>query len=114
MFRNVFATLALLFVSVAPAAHAGEPAEKVVGAYYPGGSAHRYPVSRIPADRLTHLFYAFAQIEQGRCVAKGESANRFAELAALKRAHPRLRTVISIGGWTANGFSDAALTARSR
>ena len=30
-------------------------------------------------------------------------------LAKLKREHPHLRTLISIGGWEADGFSDAAL-----
>jgi len=114
VFRNLFATLALLLAGAVTAANAAGSPEKVIGAYYPGGSADRYPVARIPADRLTHLFYAFARIEGGRCVAKGDAANRFSELAALKRAHPKLRTLISIGGWTANGFSDAALTARSR
>jgi chitinase len=40
--------------------------------------------------------------------------------AAFRRAgrtqaqHPQLRTLISIGGWEAGGFSDAALSARSR
>ncbi|MGM3213394.1 glycosyl hydrolase family 18 protein, partial [Klebsiella pneumoniae] len=35
-------------------------------------------------------------------------------LAELKKAHPHLRTLISIGGWGAGGFSDAALTEGSR
>ncbi|WP_242107162.1 glycoside hydrolase family 18 protein [Luteimonas aquatica] len=99
--------------SVFGPAQAAEPA-RVVGAYYPGGSVDRYPVERIPADKVTHLFYAFAQIRDGRCVA-GEAADaHFAALAKLKREHPRLRTLISIGGWSAGGFSDAALTAKSR
>lgn len=115
MFRHVSIALAVLLASIVPViAHAGEPAEHVVGAYYPGGSSSRYPVSRIPAGRLTHLFYAFARIEKGRCVVNEQATEHFAALAALKRRHPHLRTVISIGGWTADGFSDAALTAGSR
>ena len=91
------------------------PAAKVIGAYFPGGAAARYPISRIPADRLTHLFYAFATIDEGRCVSPGaEAGAHFAALAELKRRHPGLRTLISIGGWNAGGFSDAASTARSR
>ncbi len=101
--------LALPIVSLAaPASNA------VIGAYYPGGSAERYPVASIPADTLTHLFYAFARIDDGKCVVDDGAAAHFKALAALKREHPQLHTMISIGGWNAGGFSDAALTAQSR
>jgi chitinase len=100
------------------AAHAANdirPVPKVIGAYFPGGAAARYPIAQIPADKLTHLFYAFATIDEGRCVSRNADADaHFAALAELKRRHPELRTLISIGGWNAGGFSDAASTARSR
>jgi chitinase len=32
----------------------------------------------------------------------------------IKRTHPHLRIVVSIGGWGAGGFSDAALTRHTR
>ena len=117
MFRQISASFAALLAGVVLAtASAAEPppAQKVIGAYYPGGSAERYPISRIPADKLTHLFYAFARIEKGRCVVKDDASGHFAALSKLKSKHPQLRTIISIGGWTADGFSDAALTAQSR
>ncbi|MGG6462680.1 glycoside hydrolase family 18 protein [Solilutibacter silvestris] len=87
---------------------------KVVAAYYSGGTVARYPVETLPADTLTHLFYAFAGIRDGQCSASPESGTHFAALAKLKREHPKLRTIISIGGWNAGGFSDAALTDASR
>lgn len=71
-------------------------------------------MSSIPAERLTHLFYAFSTIEDGRCTIGAEAPKNFAALAELKKAHPHLRTLISIGGWGAGGFSDAALTEGSR
>lgn len=115
MFRHSVAVLAVLIASLLPrAASAAESAPRVIGAYYPGGSAERYPVERIPADTLTHLFYAFATIEQGQCVVGSQAEAHFRALATLKRAHPKLHTLISIGGWNAGGFSDAALTADSR
>jgi chitinase len=99
----------------AHAIDASQPAAKVIAAYFPGGAAARYPIPQIPADKLTHLFYAFATIDDGRCVSPGVDASaHFAALAELKRSHPQLRTLISIGGWNAGGFSDAASTARSR
>jgi len=86
----------------------------VVGAYYAGWNSATYPVSQIPADTITHLFYAFATIKDGQCVVQPGAAADFTALAALKRQHPHLRTSISIGGWGAGGFSDAALTHASR
>jgi len=111
MLRSALPTLAILLASTLVAA---APAPPVIGAYYPGDSAARYPVAHIPADKLTHLFYAFAHIDDGQCVVGPDAPAHFAALAELKRQHPRLRTLISIGGWGANGFSDAALTAASR
>ncbi len=110
MFRSTLATLALLITGIA-SAHAQD---KVIGAYYPGGSADRYPVEKIPADTLTHLFYAFSRIDEGRCTVAPEADAHFKSLKALKQQHPKLRTLISIGGWEAGGFSDAALNDASR
>ena len=111
MLRPTLATLALL---IAGATTANAADDTIIGAYYPGGSAERYPVASIPADTLTHLFYAFARIEDGRCVVAPQAAAHFEQLKALKQTHPKLRTLISIGGWEAGGFSDAALTDKSR
>ncbi|MCW2919849.1 MAG: chiA1 [Actinomycetia bacterium] len=99
-----------------PLGPAGPPpvSQPVIAAYYAGWNSATYPVAQIPADRITHLFYAFSTIKDGRCVVGGNAAADFAALAALKRAHPHLRTEISIGGWGAAGFSDAALTPASR
>jgi len=98
------------------AASASEQAASrpVIGAYYAGWNAATYPVSQIPADTITHLFYAFATISEGTCVVSPGAEADFIALANLKRQHPKLRTLISIGGWGAKGFSDAALTEASR
>ncbi|MFI8717087.1 glycoside hydrolase family 18 protein [Stenotrophomonas sp. NPDC077464] len=115
MYRLSASLLATALAVALPLASLAAPASKaVIGAYYPGGSAERYPVASIPADTLTHLFYAFARIDDGRCVVDDGAAVHFKALAALKREHPQLHTMISIGGWNAGGFSDAALTAQSR
>lgn len=89
------------------------PPLPVIGAYYAGWNSANYPVAQIPADRITHLFYAFSTIENGECVVGDNAAADFAALASLKRRHPHLRTLISVGGWGAGGFSDAALTPAS-
>ena len=87
MFRRTIAALLVGLAASTPfvAAHAADgsqPAAKVIGAYFPGGAAVRYPISGIPAGKLTHLFYAFATIEDSRCVSRGTDAGaHFAALA---------------------------------
>jgi chitinase len=70
----------------------------------------------IAADKLTHVNYAFANVADG-CVVEGfaKDAENFRVLASLRRRHPHLRILVSVGGWTwSGGFSDAALTPASR
>lgn len=112
--HSILALAALIAACVLTPVRAADAPPAVIGAYYPGGSAERYPLASIPADTLTHLFYAFARIEKGQCVIDANAPDHFKALAALKRAHPQLSSMISIGGWNAGGFSDAALTEESR
>jgi chitinase len=99
-----------------PAADPGSAGQRpVIAAYYYHSSG--MPVSAIPVGRLTDVIYAFASINSaGECYLPDAStaATDFAALGLLKRHHPWLRTEISIGGWGAGGFSDAALTSQSR
>ncbi len=70
----------------------------------------------IAATKLTHINYAFANIRDG-VVVEGFSrdAENFKVLAGLRRAHPHLKVLVSVGGWTwSGGFSDVALTPASR
>jgi chitinase len=91
------------------------PAHAVIAAYYYSSST--MPVPDIPAGKLTDLIYAFALINSaGHCYMPSTqtAASDFAALVALKHRYPGLKTEISIGGWGAGGFSDAALTEQSR
>ncbi|MDI1460932.1 glycosyl hydrolase family 18 protein [Catellatospora sp. KI3] len=85
----------------------------VLGAYF-HGTDEAYRVDARAAGLLTHVFYAFATIEDGQPVLPSRAPEHLATLAELKRANPRLRVVLSVGGWGADGFSDAALTPGSR
>lgn len=99
-------------------------------------------IEDLPARDLTHIFYAFAKIDDdgrvalgdacvdvGECPrAAGDTSRRvrfdanmlgpggnFGELRQLKVRNPHLKLLISVGGWTGSGkFSDAALTDASR
>ena len=91
------------------------PARPVVVAYVFPQDA-RIDARTIPAGRITHVNYAFANIRDGRIVEGfANDAENFRTLCSLRRGHPHLRVLVSIGGWTwSGGFSDAALTPASR
>jgi chitinase len=73
------------------------------------------PQHDIAAEKLMAVNYAFAHIANGRTVLDQPGAGEvIARLRALKKRNARLSVLISIGGWGADGFSDAALTAESR
>src|ERR671930_2184646 len=106
--------------------------------------ARGYFVNQIPADKLNVLDYAFAMpTADGTCALSdpwsdyqaptwsGDSSvdgvaddpsdpnqhvfGNFNQLMKLKAAHPGLRVVMSLGGWTLSKyFSDVAATAASR
>ena len=88
-------------------------------AYYTGWSTYgrQYQVSQIPAAKLTHINYAFANISGGKCVLGDSYADvdkffpgdswdagvlrgNFNQLLKLKAKYPHLQTLISVGGWT--------------
>lgn len=114
-------------------ATAQSPHKRIVG-YFPswGIYARNYHVPSIPAAQLTHINYAFANIQNGSialgdayadidrfypgdCWNPGCLRGSFRRLQLLKQQHPHLRTLISVGGWTwSGGFSDAVLTPASR
>jgi len=73
-------------------------------------------LSAIGAHKLTHINYAFAKVN-GLGLAEFEDADspaHLAQLQALKAKNPDLKIIVSIGGWGADWFSDAALTDASR
>lgn len=117
-----------------PDAGAAGASKRVVG-YFTSWSiyARSYTVSSIPADQLTHLNYAFANINLENEIVLGDSwadveklfpgdtweqplrGNFWQMNRVLKEKFPHVKTLISIGGWTWSArFSDVALTDRSR
>lgn len=69
----------------------------------------------IDPTRLTHINFAFGRIEGGKVVLPQPRVGaNLAYLRSLKESNPRLKVLLSVGGWEAEGFSDAALSAASR
>jgi chitinase len=94
------------------AAGAADPGEHRVIAYLAGWSVP--PV--IHPEKLTQINFAFAHIDaRGHVGFEHPGVGQaLRNLQALKAQNPHLKLIISIGGWQAEGFSDAALTDSSR
>jgi GH18 family chitinase len=85
---------------------------------------HTPGVDHIPADKITHINYAFANLDSNGNVLLGDSfadveksfgneppgapfKGNFQQLLILKSRYPHIKTLISVGGWTwSNHFSD--------
>ena len=71
---------------------------------------------QVDADGMTRIYYAFANIKDGRIVEGfAQDAQNIPQVTALRRENSQLEVMISVGGWLwSGGFSDVALTAKSR
>ena len=90
-----------------------EPAQYRVIAYV----RDRADIPRIGASKLTHINYAFAKVTPEGIVAFDDpvgATEHLSALNALRSRNPRLKILVSVGGWGADNFSDAALTDESR
>ncbi|KAF0811695.1 Chitinase A1 [Andreprevotia sp. IGB-42] len=95
------------------------PAAPLVIGYYPFWTIYQNQnsLAEIPFDQLTHLTYAYAQLDADGNVLPGDYVadlsfayngpqgagsvrGTFAKLREIKAAHPQLKTLISIGGWS--------------
>jgi chitinase len=134
--KNLFFALIALFgmqsMTVSAQVDAEQPitAPRVVGYFASWGIYDETPylVTDIPAELLTHVNYAFINVdENGECVFDdvwGEleypypndgPLGNLAALEAFKAEHPHLKTLMALGGWARSvNFSDAALTPESR
>jgi chitinase len=112
-------------------AKATVPAYKVVG-YYADWTAERFPLADIPADKLTHINYAFGKIDAdnrltfnraialdrvypGDCSEPQCPHGLFNQITLIKQRYPHLKFILSVGGWTDSGpFYEMAATDENR
>ena len=84
---------------------------------YVGGFHGLVDTDIIDVKKLTHINYAFVNIENGLAFLTNEKTDstNFRKLNLLKKINPDLKILISIGGWGWSGrFSDAVLTEAAR
>ena len=123
----------LLLPLLGPTAHAQKSEGRVYG-FFTSWSvyARNYHVPDVPAASLTHLVYMPANIVGGKIAladpyadtqlyytgdswAAGALRGSFNRMLELKKQHPHLKTLISIGGaGNSQGFSPAVATAAAR
>ena len=116
--KHLFLGVLILLMSCSPKT-SQEESDKVIVAYVAGWK--NIKAKLIPAERITHINYAFANVDTSGIVGPMFEKNReqdslnLAELNGLKSRNPDLKILISIGGWThSKGFSDAVLTEEKR
>lgn len=83
------------------------PTTPIVGEYVLGNP------NNVDAFLLDFAIYAFATINSDGSL-QVYSTRYLSELVNLKLENPYIRIILAIGGWGADGFSDAALTPASR
>jgi chitinase len=107
---------------------------RIVG-YYASWTANakNFTPADIPADKLTHVNYAFGMIDEDGLAMLGDAETdigqpypgdsddpaalrgTFHQLVLLKERHPHLKSMISMGGWSGSGrFSDSVATEEKR
>ena len=101
--------LALLAVSGTAVATDATPSYDIVG-YATGWD----PAQTKDAGKIDTLIFAFAHLKDGRVMLDDNGAKGLQTLLALKSENPRLKVAVSVGGWSAGGFSEAASTAAGR
>ncbi|NDV78704.1 glycoside hydrolase family 18 protein [Dysgonomonas sp. 511] len=93
-----------------------EESKPVVISYVAGYNGN-VDVNRIPAEKITHINYAFALIQDGKVILANEAvdAANLKALTGLKTQNPDLKVLLSVGGWAGSkNFSDAVLTAEGQ
>ena len=66
-------------------------------AYYNG---HGRGLDAVPAEKLTHIIFSFLHLKDGRLALNGPADSAgIARLVALREQNPRLKILLSLGGW---------------
>jgi hypothetical protein len=65
-------------------------------------------------ERIDVLIFAFARVLEGYVVLDPSAQQRLLNSLRSRQSHPRLKVVLSVGGWKSGGFSEAAATPETR
>ena len=104
--RHLLSILAFLCVCLNVSAGKTEP---VVVAYVTSWS-HVMPDPTV----MTHINYAFGHVNDQFNGVRIDNEQRLRDIVALKKQQPKLRVMLSIGGWGSGRFSEMAASAENR
>ncbi len=97
-------------LAMSPSAAAAPTHGKVAMAYAYDAKAPK--LADRDAKYLTHIIWSFGLIVEGK-VSTAHWKN-IDSLQKYKKKHPHIKTLMAIGGWAADGFSQAAATGEGR
>lgn len=107
----------VLLITLSISAIAQVKKKKYIVNGYVGGYRGIVNVDEIDALKLTHINYAFVNVQDSMAFLTNLTTDsiNFRKLVGLKKINPDLKIVPSIGGWAwSENFSDAVLTESSR
>ncbi len=88
----------LFFISFLPYSMFGQPKKNLeVIAYYAGNPT---ALDSFPVEKLTHIIYSFCHLQGNRLyVSNARDSSTIMNLVQLKKRNPRLKVLLSLGGW---------------
>lgn len=76
------------------------------------GTSHLGTVTEADAKSLDVINIAFGHVRDCKVVWDAQDAKE--QLARIKGINPEIKVLLSVGGWSAGGFSEAAMTEETR
>lgn len=74
---------------------------KIIAYYTGNGEA----IKQWPVNKLTHIIYSFLKIQNDTLTCHNEKQeNSLRQLVDLKKSHPQLKIMVSVGGWSGCSF----------
>ncbi|MBE6264595.1 MAG: glycoside hydrolase family 18 protein [Prevotella sp.] len=104
------ATLMLMVCNIMMAKKTTKPQEKIVVAYVAGWSSDEVPDPTL----MTHINFAFGHVNKTFNGVDIQREEIFRKVVNLKKQNPKLKVLLSIGGWTSGNFSEMAADAKLR
>ncbi len=76
----------------------GQPGRYKIIAYYTGNGE---TIRQYPLDKLTHVIFSFLKLQNDTlCFHNDQQRESLRQIVALKKDHPHLKVMVSIGGWS--------------